>query len=348
MKNNHFWLIVLLFSISFVSCNSEENNSPTERLMEQKVTFMKNFIKDGLPAYHNELNNYNSTFKEAANAYIFNPSMDQLQQVRSGWQDLFIALKKKRVLNWRQFEDKLLYTTRWPLFADATDIPEDGLSADDYGRIPAATFLEYLLFEEEMVEALLNQEVFAINSLSTAMKHIDIEVQDFTSVNHIDDSTESALVKHFDHITNSLTRYLQDTKIARIGNPYGIFHPSQEVSPEKVEAPNSQTSSLVLDELLLTFNELYSGAYTQGMGYRDILRDMDQIEIANAIDLAIADYTAQSNNLRDLDKDFESNIANLDAYLDAISEVLKLLRLDLFSGLNVIAESDDGYCGDCD
>jgi len=360
--------VFILFSIISLTfaCSSDDSGNTNDPSDTFNRGAMLTHIADNIiiPVYQ-DLNTKLAAVVTAKNAFIDNPTQENLDGFRSTWLNAYKVWQHAEMFNIGKAEE-LLYNFQMNIYpANITDIENNIASGNadlthpnnnDAVGFPA---LDYLIFglgdtdQDILVKYTSNPDADKykayVSSLVNQMKSLTESVlNDWTSSyrNEFIASTENTASSAVNKFVNDYIYYYEKgLRANKIGIPAGNF--SNTPLPENVEAFYNQEISKTLSlEALNAVQDLFNGnsynAATSGSSLSSYLNHLNRQDLVSMIN---SQFNEARSKIEILDDNYYNQILSdntkmTEAY-DALQAAVVLLKVDMLQAFNISVDYID-------
>lgn len=352
-------IFLLLTIFAFISCGDDGNGGEGEVVDDFDRKLMLVDMADGIivPAFENYASK-TKTMHDAASAFKADPTIENLQSLRSDWLEAYRAWQYVSIFNIGKAEEISLrnFTNIYP--ANTDEIEENIISGsynlelpskNDEQGFPALDYLLYGLADDDVsIAAQLSEPAYVeyLIALTEKLQNTSNEVvndwQNGYRESFVENDGSSATSSVNKIVNDYLFYYEKFLRAGKIGIPAGVF--SGNAFANKVEAFHSGEYSKELFLLSLdVVQDFFNGTSFQGTSgtglkaYLDYLNTIKEGEDLSA--LINQQFDAARVKAGELDKNLAlqvetDNSKMLETY-DELQKNVVLLKVDMLQAFNI-------------
>ncbi|GAB4125654.1 MAG: hypothetical protein OHK0045_10110 [Raineya sp.] len=286
-------LLIAISSLVFLACK-KNNSEPSERFDRARMleNYAQNLIK---PAYQ-DLQNQVNALKTAADAFVANTNLQNLQALQVAWQNAYIAWQYVNAYNFGPAGEQ---GTRKGLIEEIGTFPvsetkiesiitNNNANFNDFNR-DARGFLavEYLIFHlNNDNDAILSNFASANrkNFLSGVVNNIKTRVDEVVAAwngsyfNEFISNAGTDVGSSTSQLYNEFVKSFESIKNFKAGLPLGKRPGQVQAEPTRVEAYYSGKTRQMMNEHLQAIENIYYGKTkdgTDGIGFKEYLENVE-------------------------------------------------------------------------
>lgn len=369
MKNLNYLLVVSLVMFLLVGCNSDDsgngdnltNNFDREQML---ANWADHLI---IPSYQNFVSKTN-TLQDANTTFINETNLENLTNLRTAWEDSYIAWQKIEMYDIGPARDIVLrsflntYPTNTVNVNSLIESQNYNLADPNLNDEQGFPALDYLLFgitenDAELVNLYANGNnhrqflTDVVNSIHSRGEQVLDDWQNGYRDVFVQNSGSSAN-SSTNRMANVFMEYYEvRLRNGKIGFPAGVYS-GGEPQPDRVEALyNRELSKTLALEALEAHQNFFNGtAFNDGNSGESFADYLDYLNaIKNGEDLTVLinnQYVESIASINELDDNFFNQInTNNNGMLEAFESLqdnVVFLKSDMFSALSIALEFDSG------
>ncbi len=369
MKNLKYLLVVSIVMFLLVGCNSDDsgngdnltNNFDREQML---ANWADHLI---IPSYQNFVSKTN-TLQDANTTFINETNLENLTNLRTAWEDAYIAWQKIEMYDIGPARDIVLrsflntYPTNTVNVNSLIESQNYNLADPNLNDEQGFPALDYLLFgiaenDAEFVDLFANGNnhrqflTDVVNSIHSRGEQVLDDWQNGYRDVFVQNSGSSAN-SSTNRMANVFMEYYEvRLRNGKIGFPAGVYS-GGEPQPDRVEALyNRELSKTLALEALEAHQNFFNGtAFNDGNSGESFADYLDYLNaIKNGEDLTVLinnQYVESIASINELDGNFFNQInTNNNGMLEAFESLqdnVVFLKSDMFSALSIALEFDSG------